>query len=84
MKNLVETCKKYLIPAENERNQSLAQKKMIETLQENFKSKYKAEIEKAQVAEKEEEDKRKEVIDKLQERIKTVQSKYEETGKDKI
>ena len=57
---------------------------MIENLHNGFRQKYEAELKRAQDIEKEEEDKRKEVIEQLQERIKKIQDKYEEAGKLKI
>ena len=57
---------------------------MFENLFNNFKKRYDEEIKQAQAIEKEEEDKRASVIQELQERIKEVQNKYEETGKIKI
>ena len=57
---------------------------MIEHLHNSFREKYEAELKRAQDIEKEEEDKRKKVIEELQERIKVIQEKYEETGKVKI
>ncbi len=57
---------------------------MFENLFNSFKKKYDNEIKIAEEVEKEEEAKRKQVIEELQERIKTIQSKYEEAGKIKI
>ena len=60
------------------------QKAMFQNLFNGFKKKYDEEIAKAQEIEKEEENKRKAVIEELQERIKVIQTKYEEAGKAKI
>jgi len=49
---------------------------MIENLFNSFKKRYDEEIEKATQIEKEEEAKRKAIIEELQERIKSIQSKY--------
>jgi uncharacterized phage-associated protein len=57
---------------------------MFENLFNNFKKKYDDEIKNAEQVEKEEETKRKQIIEELQERIKTIQGKYEETGKIKL
>lgn len=57
---------------------------MFENLFNGFKKKYDEEIAKAQDIEKDEENKRKAVIEELQERIKVIQTKYEEAGKAKI
>ena len=57
---------------------------MTENLFNGFRKKYDEEIENAQKIQKEEEVNRKNIIEELQERIKTIQSKYEETGKIKI
>ena len=57
---------------------------MFENLFNNFKKRYDDELKQAQKTEKDEEDKRLLMVQELQERIKEVQSKYEETGKIKI
>ena len=57
---------------------------MFENLFNGFKKRYDQEIAKAQEIEKDEENKRRAVIEELQERIKVIQSKYEEAGKAKI
>ena len=57
---------------------------MFENLFNNFKKRYDEELKQAQKTEKDEEDKRLLMVQELQERIKEVQSKYEETGKIKI
>ena len=57
---------------------------MLENLFNNFKKRYDDELKQAQKTEKDEEDKRLLMVQELQERIKEVQSKYEETGKIKI
>jgi hypothetical protein len=57
---------------------------MFENLFKGFKKKYDDEIKNATQVEKEEEDKRKQVIEELQKRITKVQSEYEETGKLKV
>ena len=57
---------------------------MFENLFNNFKKRYDDELKQAQKTEKDEEDKRLLMVQELQERIKDVQSKYEETGKIKI
>lgn len=57
---------------------------MFENLFNGFKKKYEEEIARAQEIEKEEENKRKAIIEELQERIKLIQAKYEEAGKAKI
>lgn len=49
---------------------------MFENLFNGFKKKYDEEIGKAQEIEKDEESKRKAVIEELQERIKVIQTKY--------
>lgn len=70
--------------AEGEREKMAKQKAMFENLFNGFKKRYDEELKKAQNIEKEEEDKRKAVIEELQERIKNVQARYEEAGKIKI
>lgn len=57
---------------------------MFENLFNGFKKKYDEEIAKAQETEKDEENKRKAIIEELQERIKVIQNRYEEAGKTKI
>lgn len=57
---------------------------MILNLHKGFKTKYEEELKKAQQVEKEEDAKRKQLIEALQERIKTIQTKYEQAGKNKI
>lgn len=57
---------------------------MTMNLHTNFKNKYDEELRKAQEIEKEEETKRKQVIEALQDRIKTIQTQYEEAGRNKI
>ena len=57
---------------------------MILKLHKDFKTKYEEELKKAQQVEKEEDAKRKQLIEALQERIKTIQTKYEQAGKNKI
>lgn len=65
---------KNVVEVENkEREKLFKQKDMIENLQQNFMNRYNGELKRAQEIEKEEEDKRKAVIEQLQERIKTVQ-----------
>jgi hypothetical protein len=64
-------------PAEGEREKMAKQKTMFENLFNGFKKRYDEELKKAQNIEKEEEDKRKAVIEELQERIKNVQARYE-------
>lgn len=49
---------------------------MYENLYNSFKKKYDDQIKNAEQVEKDEEAKRKQVIEELQERIKTVQAKY--------
>jgi hypothetical protein len=72
------------ISGENEREKVAKQKAMFENLFNGFKKRYDEEIAKAQEIEKDEESKRKAVIEELQERIKVIQTKYEEAGKAKI
>lgn len=50
---------------------------MFENLFNGFKKKYDDEIKNAEQVEKDEEGKRKQIIEELQERIKTIQGKYE-------
>ena len=69
---------------EAEREKANKQKLMFENLFNSFKKKYDNEIKIAEEVEKEDETKRKAVIEELQERIKTIQTKYEEAGKVKI
>lgn len=75
---------KYKYAAEAQREKMAKQKEMYQNLFNGFKKKYEEELKKAQNIEKEEEDKRKAVIQVLQERIKNVQARYEEAGKIKI
>lgn len=74
----------HLEAAEAEREKMAKQKGMFENLYGGFKKRYDEELAKAQQTEKEEEEKRKSLIDQLQERIKDVQGRYEEAGKVKI
>jgi hypothetical protein len=67
-----------------EKEKASKQKLMFENLFNNFKKKYDDEIKNAETIEKGEEEKRKATIDELQERIKTIQGRYEEAGKLKI
>lgn len=67
-----------------EKEKANKQKLMFENLFNSFKKKYDDEIKNAETIEKGEEEKRKATIDELQERIKTIQSRYEEAGKLKI
>lgn len=69
---------------ESERDKAIQQRNMIENLHSGFRTKYEDELKRAQEIEKEEEDKRKKIIEELQERIKTIQGEYEEAGKEKI
>jgi flagellar motility protein MotE (MotC chaperone) len=57
---------------------------MFENLFTGFKKKYDDEIKNATQVEKEEEEKRKQKIEELQERIKVIQTDYEEAGKIKV
>lgn len=57
---------------------------MTEGLQKQFRKKYEDILKEAQEIEKEEEKKRKDLIEDLQKRIKTVQEEYEVAGKAKI
>ena len=57
---------------------------MFENLFNNFKKKYDDEIKNASAVETEEENKRKEKIEELQERIQSIQKEYEEAGKIKV
>lgn len=80
----VRTYKQQLDVSEAERDKVAKQKAMFENLFNGFKKKYDEEIAKAQEVEKEEENKRKAIIEELQERIKVIQGRYEEAGKAKI
>lgn len=80
----VRTYKQQVDVSEAERDKVAKQKAMFENLFNGFKKKYDEEIARAQEIEKEEENKRKAIIEELQERIKVIQSKYEEAGKAKI
>lgn len=80
----VRTYKQQVDVSEAEREKVAKQKAMFENLFNGFKKKYDEEIARAQEIEKEEENKRKAIIEELQERIKVIQSKYEEAGKAKI
>lgn len=57
---------------------------MLETLHKGFLKKYNDMVAEAQNIEKEEENKRKALIEDLQNRIKVVQDEYEAAGKIKI
>lgn len=83
-KTQVDASTSFLILGENEKEKVAKQKAMFENLFNGFKKKYDEEIAKAQEIEKDEENKRKAVIEELQERIKVIQTKYEEAGKAKI
>lgn len=69
---------------EAEKNASYKQKEFAFNVHKGFKAKYEEELKKAQEVEREEDAKRKQLIEALQERIKTIQTKYEEAGKNKI
>lgn len=57
---------------------------MAETLHKGFEKKYKDILQHAKDIEKEEEEKRKSLIEELQNRIKVVQDEYEAAGRIKI
>lgn len=76
MKSIVETSWFPIIVGKTERDSSVNQLKMLENLQKQFKKKYDDTLKDAQNIEKEEENKRKVLIEELQARIKTVQEEY--------
>lgn len=56
----------------------------MENLHKGFMKKYNDMVAEAQTVEKQEEEKRKKLIEEIQERIKNVQDEYETAGKMKI
>lgn len=74
----------YSILGQVEKDKSVNQNKMLETLHKGFLKKYNDMVQEAQNIEKGEEEKRKTLIEELQVRIKNVQEEYETAGKLKI